>query len=73
MTGKRGRAGGSDGEEEHWCVMCVQETNWGGNAVRELGEGYKMWYSAKQKNEVESLYHKDRKKTVVEVKELVTG
>ena len=25
--------------------LCVQETRWKGNGVRELGDGYKLWYS----------------------------
>ena len=25
-------------------IMCVQETKWGGNSTRELGDGYKICY-----------------------------
>ena len=30
-------------------VMCLQETRWGGNKARELGDGYKLFYSGGKK------------------------
>ena len=27
-------------------ILCVQETRWKGNKAKELGEGYKLYYSA---------------------------
>ena len=34
-------------------VMCVQETRWGGNKARELGDGCKLFYSGgKKKHEM---------------------
>ena len=31
-------------------VMCLQETRWGGNKARELGDGCKLFYSGGKKN-----------------------
>ena len=37
-------------------VMCLQETRWGGNKVRELGFGCKLFHSGGTKHEMELGY-----------------
>ena len=37
-------------------VMCLQETRWGGNKARELGDGCKLFYSGGKKHEMELGY-----------------
>ena len=51
-------------------VLCVQETRWRGNKARELGEGYKLFYSGANvqgKNGVGILLSKDLKDSLVGV------
>jgi len=51
-------------------VMCVQETRWKGNSARELGEGYKIYYSGEKegRNGVGVILSPLLKTKVVEVK-----
>ena len=50
--------------------MYAKETKWGGNDVRELGEGYKILYSCKsnKRNGVGIIVSQSWKENVVEVK-----
>jgi len=49
-------------------VLCVQETRWKGNSARELGDGYKLFYSGsddKGRNLVGIVLDKDLKNNVL--------
>ena len=45
MTGK-GRELADLMERRHMDILCVQETRWKGNKAQEIGNGYKLFYSA---------------------------
>ena len=54
-------------------ILCVQETRWAGNtsrAVREIGHGYKLFYSGEENkdNGVGIILSPEMKDKVVEVK-----
>ncbi|XP_066965684.1 craniofacial development protein 2-like [Macrobrachium rosenbergii] len=51
-------------------VLCVQETRWKGNKAKELGDGYKLYYSGANKqgrNGVGIVLSGELKNTVIEV------
>ena len=52
-------------------IVCVQETKWTGKSARELGDGYKLFYSGggKAKNGVGVILAPDLKTQVVEVEQ----
>ncbi|XP_064095658.1 uncharacterized protein LOC135207762 [Macrobrachium nipponense] len=69
MTG-RGRAIADLMKTRQVDILCVQETRWKGNKARELGEGYKMFYSGANKegrNGVGIILSSEMKKEIVEV------
>ena len=69
MTG-RGRELADEMEKRNIDVMCIQETKWGGNAAREIGGGYKVYYSgeSKKRNGVGIILSQKWKDNVLEVK-----
>ena len=69
MTG-RGRELAEEMGRRSIDVMCVQETKWGGNAAKELGGGYKIFYSGEsnKRNGVGIIISQRWKDNVVEVK-----
>ena len=50
-------------------IACVQETKWSGNSTRELGEGYKIFYSGinNTRNGVGIILDEKLKQQVLEV------
>ncbi|XP_063592172.1 craniofacial development protein 2-like [Penaeus indicus] len=50
-------------------ILCVQEVRWRGSGVREIGEGYKLYYSGNRtgRNGVGIIVDKELKQRVVEV------
>ena len=51
-------------------ALCVQETRWKGNKAKELGDGYKIFYSGANKqgrNGVGIILSQELKNTVIEV------
>ncbi|XP_064079513.1 craniofacial development protein 2-like [Macrobrachium nipponense] len=69
MTG-RGRAIADLIKMRRVDILCVRETRWKGNKARELGDGYKMFYSGANKegrNGVGIILSSEMKKEIVEV------
>ncbi|XP_064108101.1 uncharacterized protein LOC135216647 [Macrobrachium nipponense] len=69
MTG-RGRAIADLMKTRRVDILCAQETRWKGNKARELGEGYKMFYSGANRegrNGVGIILSSEMKKEIIEV------
>lgn len=69
MTG-RGRELADLMREKKVDVVCVQETRWKGNKAKELGDGYKLYYSGANKqgrNGVGIVLSSELKNSVIEV------
>ena len=51
-------------------IACVQETKWKGNKAREIGEGYKLYYSGAStaRNGVGIILHSEWQDKILEVK-----
>jgi len=68
MTGK-GRELAEIFKNRHIDIVCVQETKWTGKSARELGEGYKIFYSGEKStvNGVGIILSPELKTKVIEV------
>ena len=51
-------------------IACVQETKWKGNKAREIGEGYKLYYSGAStaRNGVGIILNREWQDKILEVK-----
>jgi len=49
--------------------MCVQETKWKGTKAKEIGDGFKLFYSRilNKRNRVRVILHKEQKENVIGV------
>ena len=52
-------------------IACVQETKWKGNKAREIGEGYKLYYSGASttRNGIGIILHSEWQDKILEVKQ----
>ena len=68
MTG-RGREVVDVMESRNTDVLCVQETRWNGQKVRELGKGYEMYYMGmdNRSNGIGIMLNQEMKEMVIQV------